>query len=73
MKKNHLERHEDRKICLECKRTYIRVREEQVQGFHGEDYDICPYCKAVNGVGTGWDYYNRKLEEETENSKYRRC
>ena len=60
---HHLEKREDRKICLECKKVYIRVREEQAQGFHGEDYDICPYCKAVNGMGTGWDYYNRKLEE----------
>ena len=35
-------------ICANCKRQYNRSTKE-TEGNGKQDYDVCPYCGAVNG------------------------
>lgn len=54
----HLERHVDIQICINCRKQYKRIREEQIAGKQEIDYDVCPHCRTVNGSSLEWNYYN---------------
>ncbi len=47
--------------CPHCRKIYIQDTETQVPGFRDKDYDICPYCKEINGFSMELEYHNYKM------------
>lgn len=49
--------------CSYCGRKYTQELTDQIPGFREEEYDICPYCRKVNGSSHDVEFFNRKLDE----------
>lgn len=48
--------------CKFCKKKYKQITQDQTPGFRDMEFDICPYCKEVNGKSMSEEYYNSKMD-----------
>ncbi len=49
--------------CSFCGKKYMQETQDQTPGFRDMDYDVCPYCKKINGRSMSEEYFNFKISD----------